>query len=108
MTKLPSLKAGRSAPVIHPGEYISELVLSGKISVVDICSRTGLQRSNIYKVMYKQQRVTPMMAAKLGRLNISGLPGRELIMMQASYDAYIMLQKFRRIESELAASEENE
>ena len=105
MSDLPSLTAGRLAPVIHPGEYISGLVQTGRISVADVCHRTGLQRSNIYKVMYKQQRVSPMMAAKLGRLNIPGLPGKELIMMQASYDAYIMLQKFRRIDSELAADD---
>ena len=98
-----SLTAGRSATIIHPGEYISRLVQSGRLSVAEICSRADMQRSSIYKVMYKQQRVTPMMAAKLGRLNIPGLPGKELTMMQASYDAYIMLRKFRRCESKLAA-----
>ncbi len=71
----------------HPGAMLREIVLPGlPYNKTQVADALGVSRETLHKLLNEQQRVTPELAAKLGKVFGNG-PGLWL-RMQAAFDTY--------------------
>ncbi len=79
-------KPRSSTAPVHPGLHIRDTVLTPKkISVTAAAKLVGVSRPNLSKFLNGKVTTTPEMAQRIERA--FGLPSRELLDMQASFDA---------------------
>ena len=70
----------------HPGAVLEDVLPSLATSKVEIARLLGISRQQLYDILSEKRAVSPIVAAKIGKLLGNG-PGIWL-RMQASYDAW--------------------
>ena len=85
---MPSYSARRSRdrPPTHPGELLAEAFEATHLTKTEIAHRLGVSRPHLHEILAGRKPVTPIMAAKLGKLfgNDGGLWAR----MQTAHDLW--------------------
>jgi antitoxin HigA-1 len=70
----------------HPGKMLRETIEATRLTRTDIADRLGISRQHLYDICEGRKPISPMVAARLGRLFGNG--GGIWLRMQAAHDLW--------------------
>lgn len=85
MTEYPAIRNASRCPS-HPGALIDDILPATGKTKTQIAAMLGISRQQLYDIIREKKPVSPVVAAKLGKLFGDG--AAVWLRMQAAYDAW--------------------